>query len=401
MQFNRRLVFCEALALALVLGLSGAFNHLRADTGACGGANVTLPFTDVAGNAFFCQIAAAYFAGLTNGTSATTFSPANNVTRDQMTAFITRTLDQSLKRGSRRAALGQHWTPGGPAAVGLTTVDKYPDAVAADGDDVWVLHEGNGPDGTVWRVSARDGRVLGSWTGIMSSAGGLLVALGRVFVTAGIAGRLYMIDPALSPRQATLVLTDVGSYAGAMAFDGARLWIATLEGVTIVTPGSPFTMQKVTVPGDAQGILYDGANIWVTTHYGDALQKLDANGSVIQTVTVGQFPGYPVFDGTNIWVPNITSDSVTVVRAATGTVLATLTGNGLVGRPFAAAFDGQRVLVTNYANKAVSLWKAADLSPLGSVGVGEKPFNACSDGLNFWILLTDSNSGAPGQLARF
>ncbi len=47
-----------------------------ADTGTCGGAMVTLPFTDVAGNIFFCQIAEAYFSGLTNGTTPTTYSPS-------------------------------------------------------------------------------------------------------------------------------------------------------------------------------------------------------------------------------------------------------------------------------------------------------------------------------------
>jgi len=62
-----------------------------------------LPFTDVMGSPFFCQIAEAFFSGLTNGTSATTFSPSQNVTREQMAAFTTRTMDQSLKRGSRRA----------------------------------------------------------------------------------------------------------------------------------------------------------------------------------------------------------------------------------------------------------------------------------------------------------
>jgi hypothetical protein len=53
-------------------------------------------------NPFFCQIAAAYFSGLTNGTSATIYSPGLNVTRDQMAAFITRTQDSALKRGSTR-----------------------------------------------------------------------------------------------------------------------------------------------------------------------------------------------------------------------------------------------------------------------------------------------------------
>jgi hypothetical protein len=78
-------------------------------------------------------------------------------------------------------------------------------------------------------------------------------------------------------------------------------------------------------------------------------------------------------------------------------VLATLTGNGL-DDPFTAAFDGERILVTNISGNSVSLWKAADLTPLGTfpTGAGTGPFGACSDGLNFWITLSITD-----KLARF
>jgi hypothetical protein len=66
--------------------------------------------------------------------------------------------------------------------------------------------------------------------------------------------------------------------------------------------------------------------------------------------------------------------------------------------PSVAAFDGQRVLVTNFIGDSVSLWKAADLTPLGSfpTGTNTKPLGACSDGIDFWIVLSNVN-----QIARF
>jgi hypothetical protein len=78
-------------------------------------------------------------------------------------------------------------------------------------------------------------------------------------------------------------------------------------------------------------------------------------------------------------------------------VLATLTGNGLHS-PQVAAFDGQRILVTNLIGNTVSLWKATDLTPIGSVSTGAitVPTGACSDGINFWITL----QGTSQQLAR-
>jgi hypothetical protein len=53
----------------------------------------------------------AYVTGVSKGTTPTTFSPNNTVTRVQMTTFLQRSLDQGLARTSRRAALEQWWTP--------------------------------------------------------------------------------------------------------------------------------------------------------------------------------------------------------------------------------------------------------------------------------------------------
>jgi hypothetical protein len=127
----------------------------------------------------------------------------------------------------------------------------------------------------------------------------------------------------------------------------------------------------------------------------DTLKRINSNGTVVQMVNVGSSPRNPVFDGTNIWVPNFSADSVTVVRAMgslSGTVLATLTGNGLDG-PETAGFDGQRILVTNSVGNSVSMWKATDLTPLGFVPTGNNstPTGVCSDGINFWITLSGTD----------
>jgi DNA-binding beta-propeller fold protein YncE len=143
------------------------------------------------------------------------------------------------------------------------------------------------------------------------------------------------------------------------------------------------------------GILYDGGNIWVTDSLASTLFKLDGGGAILQTVTLESRPYYPVFDGTNIWAPLVDLNAVAVVRASTGALLATLTGNGL-NTPRAASFDGQRVLVTNESGSNVSLWKAADLTALGSFPMPASPDSVCSDGFNFWIGLTSAS-----KLARF
>jgi hypothetical protein len=378
------------LSLTIVVVLMTS-TRLPADTGMCGGAMTTVPFTDVLGNIFFCQIAEAYFSGLTNGTSATTFSPTDNVPRQQMVAFVTRTQDSALRRGSRRAALGQWATPTTLPMTGRTTIGSFPERVASDGADVWVASDG----GTVTRVRASDGTVLGTWTGA-AGAFGVLVARGRIYVTGSInPGRVYMIDPSMAPGAVTTMNGLLGAFTHGIATDGTFIWTANPGGgsVSIVDPDNGATINITSGFSSPWGILFDGTNIWVSDHGDNKLKQLDAMGNVIQSVPVGNNPQLPVFDGTNIWVPNGNDNSVTVVRARDGIVLATLTGNGLF-EPDQAAFDGQRILVTNVSN--VSLWKAADLTRIGSVSAGAaSTIGACSDGINFWIVL-----GITNQLAR-
>src|SRR5215470_15632141 len=175
MKSNRRLPVRIALLISMMAVLTILSPRHRADTDACGGQSTTVPFMDVAGSPFFCQIAEAYFSGLANGTSATTYTPSGNVTRDQMAAFITRTQDSALRRGSKRAALDQFWTTtpnyaSSSGGLGTTIVGSVPILVQSDGADLWVA---NG-DSTVSRVRASDGKLLDTWTGATSAFGVLV-----------------------------------------------------------------------------------------------------------------------------------------------------------------------------------------------------------------------------------
>jgi len=354
----------------------------------------SLPFTDVMGNIFFCSIAEAYFSGLTNGTTPTTYSPDDFVRRDQMSAFTTRTQHSALRRGSRRGALAQWAPPTSLPVTGRIDVGSTPQLVASDGADLWVA---NGGSGTVTRVRASDGSVIGAWTQAIG-ASGVLVARGRVYVTgATVAGRLYRIDPAMAPGPVFPLNTALPNITVAIATDGTYVWTTNTASISRVDPDIGTANSITTGFSQPQGILFDGTNIWVTDIGDNFLKKIDITGNVLQKVPVGFAPQFPVFDGSNIWVPNINDNSVTVVRARDGMVLATLTGNGL-SFPRQAAFDGQRILVTNFGGDSVSLWNATDLTPLGSVstGPGTSPYGACSDGINFWITLVGST-----QLARF
>src|SRR4249919_941611 len=110
-----------SLAAALLLGAGEAL------LGSCG------PFTDAAADTFCPFVLEIFYLGITTGTTATTYDPASNVSRLQMAAFLSRTVDGTLKRGSRRAALDQFWTTQNATVLGLTTVGTNPQLVQSDG----------------------------------------------------------------------------------------------------------------------------------------------------------------------------------------------------------------------------------------------------------------------------
>jgi len=375
-----------AAALGSIAFIAGGATRIVQDQ--CG------PFTDVSPT--FCPyVLEMYYLGITAGTSATTFSPDNPVTRGQAAVFVSKAINQTLVRSSRRAALGQWWTTHAVGPLGLTPLASTPYRVASDGSDLWVAATDR-----VVRVHASDGRVVEEWTGA-SLATAVQVAMGRVFV-AGLGGTLYMIDPSQAAGSVTTVASNLGPGAQDLAFDGSRLWSANNGGsVSIIVPAAtpPWTVTTVSTGfSKPNGIVFDGSNVWVADGLAGSLFRLDGSANIVQTVKVGSYADFPAFDGANIFVPTAQPDNtVVVVRAADGALQATLSGNGLSG-PEAVAFDGERILVVNGTTSSVSLWRAADLSPIGNFALPSgPPFAACSDGLNFWITI----DGPTAELGRF
>src|SRR4029079_8170308 len=119
-------------------------------------------------------------------------------------------------------------------------------------------------------------------------------------------GALYRIDPS-QPAGAAEMVAVLPNTSRGIAVDGARIWVANVNSVSIVTPGS---WEVITLSAGfvlPTGILYDGAHVWVTDAFGRLLE-LDGNGAVVKSVSVGANPRFPVFDGAHIWVP--TQDGV-------------------------------------------------------------------------------------------
>ena len=374
----RALRRCVSAGVAGVLALAtGAGGALLATCGS---------FTDTVNDVFCPFVLEVFYLGITTGTTPTTYDPTANVTRLQMAAFLSRTVDGVLRRGSERAATNRFWVPSNWRSWGEGTATNAR-LIASDGTDVFVANYGAD---SVVRFGSRVS-VQQTWSGVTGAFGVAPIPGGAYASGSTNPGRLYYLTNA----GATIPLAeDLGDSPAGIAFDGERVWTANLGGsVSIVALTDPVVTINALGYQSPIGALFDGANVWITDQgsVGQPGKLLKFNGpNVLQTVTlgVGTSPKFPIFDGTNIWVPNAGNDTVSVVRASNGTILATLTGNGL-STPWSAAFDGERILVANHplGTGSLSLWKAADFSPIGSFSppTNDSPYGACSDGRGFWI----------------
>lgn len=398
-KIDRRLVLGLAAGAWAAVFLCGATVRVLADCASYG-----LPFTDLGAETTFCAaIAEAYYTGITSGTSATTFEPAANVTREQAAAFATRTLDAGLARGSRRAALGQWWTttPLYESGLGSTDINRTAPSIKGDGQDIWVA---NFDENSVLRVRASDGKLIETWTGA-TQAYGVLVAVGRVFVTGG-NGSLYMINPALQPGDVTVVVNDLPDSPRGISFDGENIWTLNdgeVGSVSVITPGSWSVQTFSAGMSRPSGLEFDGKNMWITSWGDHSIKKFNKDHSVALSVPVLEGPVSPAFDGANLWIPGSAPPyGLSVVRVSDGTLIKTFSdGNGNrngLTTPYQAAFDGQRILVTNLSGDSVSLFNASTLSAIGAYPLGLGPYSyvsgVCSDGINFWF-------AAAGKLLRF
>jgi hypothetical protein len=363
------------------------------------------PFTDVT-PAFCPYVLELYYLGITVGTSSTTYSPDDPLTRGQAAVFVAKGLNQSLARSSRRAALGQWWQPSFFMWLQGLAITPLPDSlgpVVCDGSDVWV-----GGGSNVFRVRASDGKLLNTWT-IGQPATGMLAAMGRIFIVAGTnlpdSGSLFMIDPT-GPAGAAAAVATLPGIAGGVAFDGNRIWTANDVSVSIIVPSATTPWPVTTVTTGFQvptGIVFDGQSIWVTDAGACSLFRLDAFGAIQQTVIFSACFAInaPIFDGSNVLVP--TGDALQVVHASDGTLAATIPiGTGAAR----VAFDGERLLVESDgggqdAPRGLTLLRAADFSTLRVEGFppfgGPSISGMASDGVNFWVSFRQSDY----SLARY
>jgi hypothetical protein len=223
------------------------------------------------------------------------------------------------------------------------TVGGQPYGLAFDGANIWTA---NFADGTVSKVRANDGEILGTFE------------IGTGFEPYGI------------------------------TFDGANVWISnTAAGsVTKLRASDGKTLGSFAV-GPAPGwMTFDGQNAWVPVSPSQgpgSIKKLRAlDGKTLGSFQVGNNPIAAAFDGGNVWVTNGGANTVTKLRASDGAVMGTFTvGNG----PLGIAFDGADMWVANRPDGTVTKLRASDGTVLGTFPAPDGPYGVAFDGAYIWV----------------
>ena len=247
-----------ALPLALAAVFAGGATRIVQDQ--CG------PFTDVT-PAFCPYILELYYLGITVGTSATTYSPDDALTRGQ--GGVHREGTEPVARAlSARAALGQWWTTTPHCDVGL--------GVATVGHTRSAPPRTARTSGSRTRLTARrlgyvrpTGRLIDTWTDVTSDRRSRRDGP-RLRDRSDFRPSLHdRSEPAARapsrPWRATLGTSRSASRSTALG-SGSR----TIGGsVSIVTPGPPLPWAITTVTtgfATPDGVLFDGTNVWITDY---------------------------------------------------------------------------------------------------------------------------------------
>jgi hypothetical protein len=387
----KRRCFPWLLGAALLTFLPTRTGKVLAQGAICG------QFTDVPSSSVYCPfILQAFISGITQGTSPTTFSPGDLVSRDQMVTFFTRTMDLTLHRGTVRTAIGKTWTPSSSPGGVATDVGGAVYDVVTDGTYLWLARA----DGKILKVDVADRRLLETWSLASGTPRKLGVFAGQVWI-ADDQGRLHVFNPTGSAGSASLLFSNTGVAGGfpALAFDGTNVWYASSGGNKVFVYQVSNPAGLTFSPGaNVDGLVFDGTNMWALLADSHLVKMTiptpgAAVPSILETLTI---PG-PVndcrmlFDGNNIWIPMGSTGTLYVVRPTLN--LASLPSSIVknesipdVGFPYVASFDGENVMIGGVNNGVVALYKATNLVRIrtfasGALGV----LGIASDGRTFNI----------------
>jgi len=279
-----------------------------------------------------------------------------------------------------------------------------PGGITFDGSNVWIA---NGGGGTVSKIRASDGRLLGTF-----AAGSDPAALAfdgrRIWVANHNLASAHTTVTVLNASDGTPAFAaTVGSNPNGMAWFGWAMYIGSNDGWAYVIDnwGGLVCKRQLTTTSRLYDVAFDGSSMWFTAIDDDSVieVKTDNKCTVGTTIKLSSNSG-PVgiaYDGTNLWTANCggngcPGNAVAKIEPpfSTQKVRYYSVGSG----PWSLAFDGANIWVVNYNGGTVTKLLAKDGSVTGTFlpcvtdGSAKKPQGIAFDAANMWVTCPSSNA---------
>ena len=209
--------------------------------------------------------------------------------------------------------------------TGKVAVGDKPCGLAAGFDSIWINAYGTN---SVERVDPRTLK-LTAHIPVGKLPFDVLVAAGSVWTTNNGDGSVSRIDPATNQVTSTI---RIGAGAAGLAYAGGSIWV----GATATASGpaedvfriDPATEAVTRAPIGEPGPVWfssRGDELWVATQSNKVVRIDPATNRVTARVGVGLGPKDGVIDSRGlIWTPNLNANSVSILDAATATLVTTI-----------------------------------------------------------------------------
>jgi YVTN family beta-propeller protein len=205
--------------------------------------------------------------------------------------------------------------------TGKVTVGSQPRGLAYGFDSIWINAYGTS---AVERVDPRTLK-LTAHIPVGKLPFDVLTAAGSVWTTNNGDLNVQRIDPATSVVVATI---PIGAPTGGLAFVDGDVWVGTTGTSEDIFRIDPATDAVTRVPvGEPAPAWFSsrGDELWVATNRNNVLRIDPATNGVTARVRVGLGPKDGLVDSRGlVWTPNMNANSVSIVDAATATLVATL-----------------------------------------------------------------------------
>jgi DNA-binding beta-propeller fold protein YncE len=148
-------------------------------------------------------------------------------------------------------------------------VGYSPITAAFDGVNVWVVNGGDGATGSVSKLRAGDGKVLGTFT-VGNSPTGIAFDGANMWIANRGDGTVSKLRASDGENLGTFA---VPLLPYGVAFDGVNIWLTTDEGVTELGEDGA-VLYQINIEGGATGVAFDGADLWLAEFGKNAIGKL-------------------------------------------------------------------------------------------------------------------------------